>query len=172
MIIVSSVFVLCFRLRVYRDIYSSSVFFFSSRRRHTSCALVTGVQTCALPILRGGGQNQGEQRQGDEDRAHAKLRRGWCPPSQLLGHGTALAAQVCDRRLDPARARLGLFRAIDRLGGLALTGVALLRPRRLPPPGLTGSPEVGGRCHRARGGVQRQRDEIGRAPVGEEGGRE
>src|SRR3546814_7620560 len=32
--------VLCFR-----------VFFFSSRRRHTRCALVTGVQTCALPIL-------------------------------------------------------------------------------------------------------------------------
>src|SRR3546814_11359511 len=26
------------------------VFFFSSRRRHTRCALVTGVQTCALPI--------------------------------------------------------------------------------------------------------------------------
>src|SRR3546814_9857168 len=25
-------------------------FFFSSRRRHTSCAVVTGVQTCALPI--------------------------------------------------------------------------------------------------------------------------
>src|SRR3546814_12785026 len=27
-----------------------SLFFFSSIRRHTSCALVTGVQTCALPI--------------------------------------------------------------------------------------------------------------------------
>src|SRR3546814_1271280 len=27
------------------------VFFFSNRRRHTSCALVTGVQTCALPIF-------------------------------------------------------------------------------------------------------------------------
>src|SRR3546814_8776566 len=27
------------------------LFFFSSRRRHTRCALVTGVQTCALPIL-------------------------------------------------------------------------------------------------------------------------
>src|SRR3546814_7097158 len=26
------------------------LFFFSSRRRHTRCALVTGVQTCALPI--------------------------------------------------------------------------------------------------------------------------
>src|SRR3546814_15848767 len=28
----------------------SFVFFFSRRRRHTRCALVTGVQTCALPI--------------------------------------------------------------------------------------------------------------------------
>src|SRR3546814_13111797 len=33
---------LCCRLCVF--------FFFSSRRRHTRCALVTGVQTCALPI--------------------------------------------------------------------------------------------------------------------------
>src|SRR3546814_3373019 len=30
-------------------------FFFSSRRRHTSCALVTGVQTCALPICSSAG---------------------------------------------------------------------------------------------------------------------
>src|SRR3546814_10195655 len=29
---------------------SDCFFFFSSRRRHTRCALVTGVQTCALPI--------------------------------------------------------------------------------------------------------------------------
>src|SRR3546814_19951792 len=37
-------------------------FFFSSRRRHTRCALVTGVQTCALPIFPGpvisGGESQ------------------------------------------------------------------------------------------------------------------
>src|SRR3546814_3484122 len=32
----------------------SGWFFFSSRRRHTRCALVTGVQTCALPILPAG----------------------------------------------------------------------------------------------------------------------
>src|SRR3546814_4115035 len=31
-------------------VVSNACFFFSSRRRHTSCALVTGVQTCALPI--------------------------------------------------------------------------------------------------------------------------
>src|SRR3546814_20573458 len=39
------------------------LFFFSSRRRHTSCALVTGVQTCALPIFhrrdRGAGLHPG-----------------------------------------------------------------------------------------------------------------
>src|SRR3546814_6536092 len=38
-------------------------FFFSSRRRHTRCALVTGVQTCALPIsldalVRQGGEGE------------------------------------------------------------------------------------------------------------------
>src|SRR3546814_9140189 len=32
-------------------IASCVFFFFSSRRRHTRCALVTGVQTCALPIF-------------------------------------------------------------------------------------------------------------------------
>src|SRR3546814_19885709 len=32
------------------SLYYFYLFFFSSRRRHTRCALVTGVQTCALPI--------------------------------------------------------------------------------------------------------------------------
>src|SRR3546814_3255718 len=35
-------------------------FFFSSRRRHTRCALVTGVQTCALPIYALGNIRQGD----------------------------------------------------------------------------------------------------------------
>src|SRR3546814_1965485 len=34
------------------------VFFFSSRRRHPMCALVTGVQTCALPISAGATQQR------------------------------------------------------------------------------------------------------------------
>src|SRR3546814_5496173 len=41
---------LCYFLYVCRVVIV--LFFFSSRRRHTRCALVTGVQTCALPILR------------------------------------------------------------------------------------------------------------------------
>src|SRR3546814_3369052 len=36
------------------------MFFFSSRRRHTRCALVTGVQTCALPICRVSEVNAGD----------------------------------------------------------------------------------------------------------------
>src|SRR3546814_9562514 len=49
-------------------------FFFSSRRRHTRCALVTGVQTCALPI---------------------------CAPVQLYRGGpTALASEALSRPSD------------------------------------------------------------------------
>src|SRR3546814_17415132 len=40
----------CLYIFIYYISYYS-FFFFSSRRRHTRCALVTGVQTCALPIL-------------------------------------------------------------------------------------------------------------------------
>src|SRR3546814_15935444 len=35
---------------MFSDLSVDVFFFFSSRRRHTRCALVTGVQTCALPI--------------------------------------------------------------------------------------------------------------------------
>src|SRR3546814_17206454 len=46
-------FVTCCRTCAYPFFFLWSTFacfFFSSRRRHTRCALVTGVQTCALPI--------------------------------------------------------------------------------------------------------------------------
>src|SRR3546814_14357953 len=45
------------------------MFVFSSRRRHTRCALVTGVRTCALPIFR-----------GDEHLAAFETRRTDSPP--------------------------------------------------------------------------------------------
>src|SRR3546814_10411049 len=40
----------CVVVILFSGVYSFYDFFFSSRRRHTRCALVTGVQTCALPI--------------------------------------------------------------------------------------------------------------------------
>src|SRR3546814_8178388 len=51
-------------------------FFFSSRRRHTRCALVTGVQTCALPIYHhvpgGDGGREHDDRRGKDRRDHAR----------------------------------------------------------------------------------------------------
>src|SRR3546814_14264052 len=41
----------CISYVVISRVFYFCVFFFSSRRRHTRCALVTGVQTCALPIF-------------------------------------------------------------------------------------------------------------------------
>src|SRR3546814_9844302 len=45
-------------------------FFFSSRRRHTRCALVTGVQTCALPILPAAGRGDSRMDPVGGDRTH------------------------------------------------------------------------------------------------------
>src|SRR3546814_10276286 len=63
-------------------------FFFSSRRRHTRCALVTGVQTCALPIYDGAvgagiGYDQparreidtGTNRQSSDEQADTRLAK-------------------------------------------------------------------------------------------------
>src|SRR3546814_3018987 len=41
----------CHTIRVIYCVYMFLFFCISSRRRHTRCALVTGVQTCALPIF-------------------------------------------------------------------------------------------------------------------------
>src|SRR3546814_2881266 len=53
-------------------------FFFSSRRRHTRCALVTGVQTCALPISTSASEGDERAAEPDEDttdRAPKKERK-------------------------------------------------------------------------------------------------
>src|SRR3546814_9185471 len=51
------------------SVSSSFIFFFSSRRRHTRCALVTGVQTCALPIsiIAGHSERRTDQHESHED---------------------------------------------------------------------------------------------------------
>src|SRR3546814_4989591 len=48
--VIDSQFRCCVSLCIYSICFTIVCFFFSSRRRHTRCALVTGVQTCALPI--------------------------------------------------------------------------------------------------------------------------
>src|SRR3546814_3557998 len=48
------------------------MFFFSSRRRHTRCALVTGVQTCALPIYFDQPSGRTSFKSADEIVAHVR----------------------------------------------------------------------------------------------------
>src|SRR3546814_3862350 len=54
-------------------------FFFSSRRRHTRCALVTGVQTCALPILRARVRDEGRVVLEVSSSPHPAEHRVVCP---------------------------------------------------------------------------------------------
>src|SRR3546814_15615883 len=67
-------------------------FCFSSRRRHTRCALVTGVQTCALPLT----TEQGGERTTEVVRVHGTLSTNdgetavnWA----LDGHGILMRAE-------------------------------------------------------------------------------
>src|SRR3546814_13537949 len=52
-------------------------FFFSSRRRHTRCALVTGVQTCALPISRHAPEGQARAARPSARSLRRPPRRPW-----------------------------------------------------------------------------------------------
>src|SRR3546814_1887201 len=63
------------------------VFFFSRRRRHTRCALVTGVQTCALPILPAGPVAVALGINGREDRINDV-------PGELTRSGNAWGAST------------------------------------------------------------------------------
>src|SRR3546814_3029266 len=58
---------LCRSVRANCDTDRLVCFFCSSRRRHTRCALVTGVQTCALPIF---------MAEGDDGTAQSRIDDG------------------------------------------------------------------------------------------------
>src|SRR3546814_5685634 len=80
-------------------------FFFSSRRRHTRCALVTGVQTCALPI-------SGQENEKDEtwwrtriNQAREELRRNEVFAEALQTRINSLSADFVNRD-DPAQRAL------------------------------------------------------------------
>src|SRR3546814_7316044 len=86
-------------------------FFFSSRRRHTRCALVTGVQTCALPISSPG--------------VPAVL------PSELLGHRADVVAarwrvEAASRGIEASKAAFKPSINLNALVGLASAGLSEL----------------------------------------------
>src|SRR3546814_11174447 len=77
------------------------LFFFSSRRRHTRCALVTGVQTCALPICRHAvGPATLDGKQQDEDDYRQRYDDGF--KSGIYDRKTLDRRQHRNRRSDHA----------------------------------------------------------------------
>src|SRR3546814_120824 len=127
----------CFMLR---DLFF--FFFFSSRRRHTRCALVTGVQTCALPIsspaLAGGVGGGGKEGEGVEDVDDLVLQpRGKCgdvdpdgavrPPDSRLGVPPPFGLQIGiadetagEEAVEIEEGRLGEALAIAAVDGQAM----------------------------------------------------
>src|SRR3546814_15646990 len=103
-------------------------FFFSSRRRHTRCALVTGVQTCALPIY-------GEIGIGDHRRARGEADRAAHPEYADAGSGGVDAGATRPRPAVGHRVHPQYTPAAPALGRRAITeragkgGVALPLPR-------------------------------------------
>src|SRR3546814_11842393 len=97
------------------------LFFFSSRRRHTRCALVTGVQTCALPI---------------------SLAQGWQVTivssdkdlMQLIEPGLDLYDTMNNRRLGPEYVQEKFGVPLGKLGEV----LALLGERADKVPGVPG----------------------------------
>src|SRR3546814_9479494 len=79
-------------------VYFLFFFFFSIRRRHTRCELVTGVQTCALPIS---GLQRRRLRDDVPDRPRARRREPPGPADPLL----RLRAGLLLRLLLPHRPR-------------------------------------------------------------------
>src|SRR3546814_19322126 len=99
---------------VYVVLFVLFYFFFSSRRRHTRCALVTGVQTCALPISHSGrcvrdgeGVFRGLAAKGRSLYPNGRIAASRREPRRGLAQGCRLHATPSDRasiHLLPARA--------------------------------------------------------------------
>src|SRR3546814_11436158 len=112
--------------------FSVVSFFFSSRRRHTRCALVTGVQTCALPIcdsrglaqqinrcLEGAGVGRGQAALNVALNVAdlARQRRLYAPLTGRQGGASLVAAvDLSDAHVDQLRAALGQITQLG-LGG-------------------------------------------------------
>src|SRR3546814_7018392 len=91
---------------------STVFFFFSSRRRHTRCALVTGVQTCALPICKPTGEIFDKAVESAPD---AKLREQYELSIRAVAAFERFKA-VCDARLGVAEPSLNtLQEALKRI---------------------------------------------------------
>src|SRR3546814_14155196 len=101
--------------------FSFLFFFFSSRRRQTSCSLVTGVQTCALPIyfIVGGFYNHDrpEAPGGSNFIAFSATGAPQYTTSHAVNTNTALFGQIGYKITDRLTLNLGLRYSWDKVLG-------------------------------------------------------
>src|SRR3546814_11087539 len=126
----------------------SYIFFCSSRRRHTRCALVTGVQTCALPILDGDHHHRDpdsaqrrhpqEEPPGDLHQRHQLVTGAWTMKPTFRKTGNPVL------HIHSSTSARGAPLVFALLGVTALAGCAA----SLPPPDISRSDErrVGKEC--------------------------
>src|SRR3546814_6289316 len=87
-------------------------FFFSSRRRHTRCALVTGVQTCALPIY--------------ARAIEIEIEQGGAALIRIRDDGKGVAPEQLALALTRhATSKIGSFDDLERVATLGFRGEAL-----------------------------------------------
>src|SRR3546814_16835701 len=115
------------------------VFCFSSRRRHTRCALVTGVQTCALPIFQSRSGAVGHYTRGSGPGERMRARGGGPYVSEVITYGHHTPEGVVDQLLIddgvPGRGhRHSLLRPTPRYAGIACRRPPLHRTMCVPPP--------------------------------------
>src|SRR3546814_17940446 len=108
---------------------------FSGRRRHTMCALVTGVQTCALPI-----SVRGRTRTRDRDRGRDGRRGPGGRAGTARAQSAAPAAVAMHARARPAA------------GGVLVQAAGRVRWWRAPSAWFGGRLPIGSASGRERGG--------------------
>src|SRR3546814_7061290 len=97
--------------------------FFSSRRRHTRCALVTGVQTCALPICSWAfaARSWGDEQPAAKTVKNARQAKGLVGRIELLLRSLSLCrqsiGQVFEEQNPASDLRDGAFRSEERRVG-------------------------------------------------------
>src|SRR3546814_6373269 len=89
------------------------LFFFSSRRRHTRCALVTGVRTCALPICTVRGATMVER---NKEYVQAARLIGWALTGRVAARPTPLSVSGERWRSEERRVGKSVSVRVD-LGG-------------------------------------------------------
>src|SRR3546814_15944869 len=119
----------------------SFIVFFSSRRRHTRCALVTGVQTCALPIslpqvsARIGGVTEGDSRHDcaevsistfDESQLFNRDRPAVAADQARRGEGGGDHAAFTDSAKSSNETGNDWLSVISLIGHLYLDGIFLI----------------------------------------------